>query len=258
MDGLRWTAAIWIAFVALVGMLAYAMLTACDIGRHPLFALRYCRAQASPGLLSEQARERDLLDRLHQAQLNISRLPVCLPEPPPREPERRADIVPAPSPSPTLSPSPTPSVAPTATPTPDDRLVIPHNVNDLNGCWQSVRGDIPLFSDDREHRLVGHRRICYCFSGDGAGQVRQIIQEGGRCVAPLKVQLSGGQLKISHGTIPCSGVSPTIGDNVVPGDVICRKKPDEDVAICDRISHLKSPITYRDETYHRVSADYCN
>jgi hypothetical protein len=242
----RWlTAGAWIAFAVAAGLLAHLMLGACDLGLHPLFGLRYCRAQAATPLVAEQERERNLLDRLHEAQLTINRLPVCLPEPPRREPERRADVIP---------PRPQPPTQP-----PVDRLTVPADLNELNGCWQSIRGDIPVVTDDQEHRIIAHRRICYCFSGGGNGEVRHIIQEGGRCVAPLKAQLSAERLTISHGQIPCSGVPQTLGkwDGIVPGDIICTKKAGEDSASCERLSRGKFPVTYKDEVLRRVDADNC-
>ena len=74
----RWlTIAAWFAFVLMVGIVAYLALAACDLGVRPLFGLSYCRAEASiSGLAAEQERERNLLDRLHQAQLDVARLPL--------------------------------------------------------------------------------------------------------------------------------------------------------------------------------------
>jgi hypothetical protein len=142
----RWVAAVaWIAFVAILGAIAQLMLTACDFDSHPLFAGRYCPARTASPLTSEQDRERDLRDRLHEVQLAISRLPVCLPT--------RAENVPK--------------------PTRDERLSIPRELSDLRGCWASVRGDIPAYTTDEKHQLVGHRRICYCFSDNSRGEARE-------------------------------------------------------------------------------------
>jgi hypothetical protein len=234
----RWLTAIaWIAFFVVLGTVAELMLTACDIGSHPLFAGRYCRAQTASPLLTEQERERDLLDRLHQAQLAINRLPVCLPDPP----VHRTEMVPPPP-----------------TPTPDERLTIPHNVNDLNGCWQSIQGDIPAIAvDDESHRVVGHKRICYCFSGNGGGEVRHIFLEGGRCFGPLQIRLSGERLIISHGQIPCANMPPP-SNSIVATDVTCTKKADDGTVSCDRVSRGKFPVAIRGEIYHRVSAENCN
>ena len=103
----RLATAAWVGFILVVGAVAYLALTACDLGIHPLFGLSYCPARATSALGAEQDRERALLDRLHQAQLDLARLPVCLPDPPRREPDRRAEnIVPSPTPTPTPTPVP--------------------------------------------------------------------------------------------------------------------------------------------------------
>jgi hypothetical protein len=255
----RWlTTAAWVAFVLVAGAAAYLTLAACDLGPHPLFGLSYCRAQASADPLAhERDRERDLLDRLHQAQLAIAQLPLCLPE----TPRRRAEnIVPTPAPSPvptaTPTPTPTPAPTPTATPTPDDRLVVPRNLSDLNGCWQSVRGDLPMVSDDARQRPIGSVRICYCLDGNGGGTTRYKYQDGGRCAGPLQAQLSEDRLSMSHGRIKCVG-SPRVG-YVVPADIVCSNKAGEDSASCDTKWHLRIPTTSTDEKYRRVSEEYCN
>jgi hypothetical protein len=254
----RWSAvAAWTAFVLLVGTAAYLSLWACDIGRHPLFGLKYCRTPGrNVALAAEQARERVLQERLHQAQLNLSRLPACLPEVPPRR--RAENTVPAPTPtltpapSPTPVPTPTPSITPTATPTPDERLAIPHNLNDLKGCWQSVDGDIEVVSDDEEKRPMGKIRKCYCLDGN-RGTARVIFQDGVRCVGPLEAQISRGRLVMKHDVIPCSAGNR----QEVPEDIICRAKPGDDSASCDSMSRGRFPTTRKDDKYHRVSPDYC-
>jgi hypothetical protein len=262
----RSTIAAWGAFVLLVGTAAYLSLAACDIGPHPLFGLSYCRAAERNGpLAAERERERDLLDRIYAAQLNLSRLPVCLPEIPRSKPDRRAEnIVPTPTPAPTPTasptptatptPTPTPSNTPSPTPTPDERLTIPRNMNDLKGCWQSVSGDIPMVSDDEEQRPLGKVRICYCFDGKGKGTTRYIYQDGAKCIGPLRAQLSRDRLAMKHGHIDCVGK----GDyDVVPTDIVCATKPGEDSATCDSQSHGRVPTTMNDEKFHRVSPEYC-
>jgi hypothetical protein len=254
--------AAWAAFVLLIGTAAYLSLAACDFGPHPLFALRYCRAPERDGaLVAEQDRERVLLDRLYRAQLNLSRLPVCLPEPPRRrEPDRRAELVPTPTPTltptPIPGPTPTPSVTPAATPTPDERLSIPRSLSELNGCWQSDRGEIPFLSDDAEHRPIGSVRICYCFDKNGRGSSRYKYNDGTRCTGPLKALLSQDRLSMSHGRINCVG-NPAIG-YVVGADVVCSRRQGEDSASCDTDWHFRYPTTSKDEKFRRVSAEYCN
>ena len=236
----RWLATgAWAAFVLMIGIVAYLTLAACDLGLHPLFGLSYCRAQAaSDPLARERERERNLLDRLHEAQLNISKLPVCLPETPRREPDRRAE-----------------DVTPTPTPTPDERLTIPRSMNDLKGCWQSVRGDIRMVSDDAEERPTGTVRICYCLDGSGKGTTRYLYQDGARCIGPLRAQLSQERLLMNHGRINCTSRD---GRYVVPADIVCSNKSGDEAASCDQTSRGRFPRTTNDEKYRRVSPEYCN
>jgi hypothetical protein len=238
----RWLAmGAWVAFVLVVGVVAYLAVSACDLGLHPLFGLSYCPQTSADPLAAERERERDLLDRLHQAQLNVARLPICLPDPPRRQPDRRAD-------------NSVPTPTPTPTPTPNEPLVIPHNLNDLNGCWQSVSGDINMVSDDAQHTPIGKVRICYCLSGNGGGETRYIYQDGARCTGPLRAELSQERLTIKHGRISCSGNKGF----VVPTDITCTAKEGEDSATCDSYVHLKRPTTTTNQKYHRVSPEYCN
>jgi hypothetical protein len=253
----RWlTRAAWVAFILMAGAAAYLALAACDLGIHPLFGLSYCRAQAAPdGLAAEQERERDLLDRLHQAQLDVARLPVCLPDPPSRPPEQRAEnITPSPTPAPMPTPAPTLTPAPTPTPSPtaDDGLIIPHRLSDLNGCWQSVNGDVPMYSDDAERRFIGTLRICYCISANGRSTARYNWQDGARCTGTLRVRLSEERLLMNHGAINCTGKP----GNVPPTDIVCSKAAD-DTASCDTRIHGDVPATSSNGKFHRVDEEYC-
>lgn len=249
----RWlTRSAWIAFVLVILASARLTLAACDLGVHPLFGLSYCRVRAAADpLAQERERERDLRDRLHEAQLNLSRLPVCLPETPRREPDRRAENI-----VPTPTPTPSPAVTPTPTPTPDDRLTIPRKLSDLNGCWQSVRGDINMVSDDAEQRPLGTMRICYCLASDGRDTARYIFQDGGRCIGPLRAQISQDRLTMKHPRIRCTGKANL--DDVVPTDIICSNKAGEDSATCDSHSHGRVATNTEGEKYHRVSFEHCN
>jgi hypothetical protein len=151
---------------------------------------------------------------------------------------------------------PPPAPRPTQTSTPDDRLMIPRSLDDLNGCWQSVRGDIPFYSDDADHRPLGTVRMCYCFARNGEGYTRYKYQDGTKCIGALTAQLSEGRLLISHPRINCIG-NPSIG-YIVPADVLCANKPGDDSASCDTEWHFRSPTMTRNEKFRRVSPDYCN
>jgi hypothetical protein len=253
----RWsTVAAWAAFVLLIGTAAYLSLAACDLGRHPLFGLKYCRApERNDPLAAERERERVLLDRLYQAQLNLSRLPVCLPETPlRREPDRRAEIVPTPVPTITPTPTPSPSTTPAPSPTPDELMTIPRNVSGLKGCWQSVRGDLEVTSDDAERRLLGKVRVCYCINDDnGRGTARIIWQDGDRCIGQLRAQVSGDRLVMKHPRLGCpNGKSDVNGE-----EIACSRQGDSDQVTCDAVSQSDYPGTQNGVPYRRVSAEYC-
>jgi hypothetical protein len=148
-------------------------------------------------------------------------------------------------------PAPQPPVRP-----PDDRLTIPRNLDDLNGCWQSVRGDIQFVTDDAERRPVGKVRVCYCLGSNGVGYAKYKYSDGTQCVGALRAQLSQDRLFISHPRINCTG-NPAIS-YVVGVDVVCSNRPGEDSASCDTDSHFRSPTTTKDEKFRRVSQEYCN
>jgi hypothetical protein len=150
---------------------------------------------------------------------------------------------------------PPPAPQPPARPV-DDRLTIPRNLDDLNGCWQSVRGDIPFVSDDAERRPLGKVRVCYCLAGNGGGYTKYKYSDGTQCIGALRAQLSQDRLFISHPRINCTG-NPAIG-YVVGVDVVCANKPGEDSASCDTDWHFRNPTTTKDEKFRRVSQEYCN
>jgi hypothetical protein len=244
----RWlTRAAWIGFVLMIGIAAYLALAACALGIRPLFGLSYCRAEASiSGLAAEQQRERDLLDRLHQAQLDVARLPVCLPDPPP-QPERHADNVVPPTPP----PAPPPPAAPPSPP--EERLTVPHNLSELKGCWQSVDGDLQMTSDDAEQRPIGTVRICYCIGDNGRGSARYIYNDGDKCSGALRAQISGGRLIMKHPRLNCTG-----DKNYVTGeDIVCSTREGQDSASCDKHVYGVRPETITDEKYHRVTPEHC-
>jgi hypothetical protein len=237
-------AVVWTCFVVIVGCCCYVFLAACDLGR-PIFGLRYCAARTAPdGLADQRAREHDLQDRIHEAELHIARLPACAPPPPPPV-EARKEAVHQPAPQ----PKPPEPVQP-----PHDELTIPRDIADLQGCWQSVSGDLPMVSDDREQRPLGNVRICYCFAENGRGVTRYIYTNGGKCIGPLRARLSSDELTMSHGRIGCVGVPNQTF--VVPTTINC-KAHEGDSATCDAHYNGKSPTTVTDQKYRRVTAEYC-
>jgi hypothetical protein len=167
----------------------------------------------------------------------------------------KARCPPPPPPPPAAAPSP--PAPPLPVRPPDDRLTIPRNLDDLNGCWQSVRGDIQFFTDDSVHRPLGTVRMCYCLDGRGRGYARYRYSDGTKCIGALRAQLSQDRLYINHPEIKCVG-NPAIGD-VVGIDMVCADRPGEDTASCDINWHFRYPKDpTQDEKFHRVSREYCN
>jgi hypothetical protein len=238
-------AAAWAIFAFIVGCGSYQALTACDLGPRPIFGLSYCAPHSTPDHLADQhARERDLRTHIHEAELRIARLPSCLASPSsPPEPRKQVH---------TDAPPPRPEAADAST----EELKIPQNVAKLKGCWESVRGDITLFSDDERHRPMGDVRVCYCFTDDGQGATRYIYSDGSKCVGPLRVRLSSDRLLINHGQIPCSG--PSNHGSVVPGEIDCKTGTEGESAICNWLSNGRFLIRRDNLRYRRVTEAHCN
>jgi hypothetical protein len=237
-------ASAWAGFVLVAGGCCYLMLAACDLGIHPIFGLNYCSERgASDRLADQHARERDLRTQIHEAELRIARLPTCMAGPPPPPEPRKQVQNDTPPPPP---PPPPPDKA-------HEELKIPQSLAELKGCWQSVRGDIPMVSDDAERRPEGNVRICYCFTDNGRGATRYIYEDGGKCIGPLRSRLSNGQLVINHGRINCSGNHGF----VVPTEIDCSAPTEGDSATCDLHFKGEYPETTTDEKYQRVSPEHC-
>jgi hypothetical protein len=234
--------AAWASFALIVGYGAYLMLAACDLGIHPVFGLQYCKAHAEPDrLASERALESDLRDRIHDAELRLARLPPCLATVPPSSPvpEQRAEAE--------ISPPPPQPASPTPEVPPSEELKIPQQLSELKGCWQSVRGDLPLVTDDREQRPAGNVRVCYCFADNGRGSVRYRYTDGHKCAGPVRARLSDGKLLIDQ-PAHC----------VVRTETTCRSEAQGHSASCDSIAHGRFPGGgYTDEKYQRVTAEHC-
>jgi hypothetical protein len=244
----------WAAFAFLMGCCGYLALAACDLGIRPLFALKYCSVPASPDRLADQrARETDLRDRIHQAEMHLARLPVCAapsPSPLPPEPKKEARVVPpTPTPTPSPTPTPTPQPSPTATPEPPEQLKIPKNLFELKGCWQSVRGDIEII--DQEQNPAGAVRVCYCFGNNGRGSVKAVYTDGVKCRASLQARIYSDRLVMKHQGLTCSASD----HNIRAGELEC-KGTEGDAATCDWStwgSHGGN-----DENYQRVPPERCN
>jgi hypothetical protein len=239
----------WVIFAFLVGCCGYLALAACDLGIRPLFALGYCTVHAAPDRLGDQrARQRDLQDQIHEAELRLARLPVCaIPSPSPTpEPKKEARVVP-----PTPTPTPTPEPSPTETPEPQEQLKIPKNLSELQGCWQSVRGDIHIVTDDAEEKPMGDIRLCYCFGNSGRGSVQAYYTDGVRCRAPLQARIYSDRLVIKHQGLKCTAS----GHDINPGEIECKGTTEGETAACDWST--RGTHSGDNDAYQRVPPERC-
>jgi hypothetical protein len=241
----NWTAAgAWVVFALVVVACGERMLSACDLGWQPLFGLRYCRAEAAPDpIAAERARELELRAKLHEVELRIARLPACAP-PPRQEPSRAAP--------PQRTEATPPQQLPPAPPPPEE-LTIPRTLADLKGCWQSVRGDLPIVTDDEEQRPLGKVRICYCFDDNGRGNVRYTYTDGERCTTTLRTRLSPDQLSFTHRRLRCDHRRGYI----VPAETVCKSDAPGTAATCDRQTYGRISTKQTGERYRRVSEEHC-
>jgi hypothetical protein len=236
----------WIIFAFLVGCCGYLALASCDLGIRPLFGLGYCTLHAAPDRLADQrARERDLQDHIHEAELRLARLPACAPPPQPQpiEPKKEAKLD-----------NPPPEPPPPPEKPPQEELKIPKNLSELKGCWQSVRGDIEIVTSDAEQKPIGNVRVCYCFSENGRGAVQAVYTDGARCRAPLRARLYSDRLVLNHPKLRCS----MDGHDIDPGELICRGATEGDSATCDWKSKGEYPGSSDNDKYQRVANERCN
>ncbi|HEX4411072.1 MAG TPA: hypothetical protein VH206_20065 [Xanthobacteraceae bacterium] len=230
----------WTAFAALLIMIGVVFLSACDLGFTPIFGLRYCQAKAAPtDLTSERERERSLRTRIHEAELKVAQLPPCA--------EKAAELPPPPAPKPAPP-------APPAPPTPEP-LKIPKQLSELEGCWQSERGDMNIVTDDEARRNIGRVRICYCFDANGHGKARWLWNDSGQiCEGKLGAEIGQQKLTLRHDKIPCvrAGIS-----SLVPETIVCAADA-EGSGTCDAQAISRTGLGFHGEKFHHVSNEYCN
>lgn len=243
LSAVRLNIALWLILVVLLAASGVVTLRACDLKLLPLFGGRYCPAPApasDDALTAERARARDLEERVREAELRIAEKPVCAPPAPP----------PAPKPEAKIEPNPPPP------PQPEQQLKIPHKIAELKGCWESVRGDLDIISDDEEQRPIGKVRKCYCFGARGAGELKMSYSDGAKCRAPISAELDGDLLKIHQPRFDCAWRGQQRG--LVPGEILCHGAGGEsEAASCD-YRYLGRIPTHGVEQYRRVAAGHCS
>lgn len=236
--------ALWLTLPILLVACGLALLRACDLGPLPLFGLRYCvAAEPDSAFAAERARAQELQARIREAELRIAEKPICGPPLGPKN-ERETQL--------------NPPIIPHTGPNPEeptiDPLTIPKKISELKGCWESVRGDLPIVTDDEEERLVGHVRKCYCFGANGRGQLKMSYTEGAKCRAPIYADLSGETLRIHQPKFSCIRRGQNKG--LVPAEITCRGAESE-AAACDEQIFARKRTSRTGDQYRRVGKDHC-
>jgi hypothetical protein len=222
----------WGVFAALLVAIGIVFLAACDLNIRPLFGLRYCVSHAhAPDLRAQREHERELQNRVHEAELRLAQLPVCTPSP---KPQPKDKDVPSPSPK-----------------EKEAELKVPSRLEDLRGCWQSLRGDIEIVSDDAEAKPMGKVRMCYCFGTNGRGKAKWQFTDGRSCETGLTATLKDNELDMAHGSANCTDHS-----TMVPAEITCKGQADGDTN-CDTQSLGQTRRRAVDEKYQRVSDEHC-
>jgi hypothetical protein len=227
----------WLAFALLVAVGGRLMLTACEVRPWPVFGGIYCPIARPPTapLIAEQERQRVLVSRLHTAERHLAALPVCQPPPPAEKP-------PAQEPHAEEPPKP-------------EELKIPTTLADLNGCWVSERGDIPLFSDDEREEPMGNVRMCFCFGDNGRGSIVEIYTDGVVCRGRVTASLSQSTLGIDQPALSC-GTHAGLFRGHAKARITCH--PDANgVALCDTQNLGRMRILSKDEKYRHAAEDQC-
>lgn len=232
--------ALWGLFAVLLAIGGYLALAACDLGLQPLFGLRYCEShgQSLGARATENERRRALLARLQEAELRDAQTPLCPSQQ--EKPKPRADK----------------SDLPPREDGPKQELKIPQRKEELEGCWQSARGDIHFYQEETGE-FAGAARICFCFDKNGRGVVRQTYTEGPQagavCQTDLKAALKPDALVLEHPMIPCSK-----GNSTNSAGIRCAKEPDGGASCIARYKSLKKPQQDTPpEKFFHVPNEYC-
>ncbi len=232
---------LWSAFGILILIGAYVVLNACDFGVRPFLGVGACRVPtANAELETERAKEAQLQSHLHSEEIRLALLPAC-PKPvvvPPQPQPQRVVKIPDPKP-------------PIDNPPAVQTLEIPKKIEDLKGCWQSVRGDIDMTTDDAEAKPVGQARICFCFRSNGRGRVQVSYTDGDVCRADLFARILPGQVLMHHERANCRK-----HPFYVAADIKCAGNAQSEQTECE-IQNLGAVRDKYTEQFKHVSDEYC-
>jgi len=238
--------ALWVLAATLLVACGLVLLRACDFGLMPLFGQRYCAVnKPDDALAAERARVQELQAQIREVELRIAEKPSCAPPPRPKiEPDQTLPIHDIPPPM--TDPQP---------PKAEDQLKIPNRIADLKGCWESVRGDLDIVTDDAEERPIGKVRKCYCFGANGRGQLKLSYTDGAKCRSPISADLSGDTLRIHQPHFNCTWKEQNRG--LVPAEITCRAAAENEAALCDVQNLGLTRNFFSGEQYRRVEKDHC-
>jgi hypothetical protein len=213
--------ALWIAFALLISAGGYVMLRACDLEILPLFG-NACQTQTYSGdLVTARERQASLHSRIHAAEIRVALIAVCSR---PVKPDDRQAV---------------------------RKFEIPKDIEDLEGCWQSSRGDIDIVSDDAEQRHLGQARFCYCFRNNGQGIAQIRYADGEVCSTALTARLLPGSVTMHHEAIDCRH-----NTGLVAGAITCRNDGQSSEATCEIAGRGQSGNKVVEQFVH-VGNDYC-
>ncbi len=238
--------ALWVFFAALLVASGVVVLRACELGALPLFGQRYCVAiKPDDPMAAERGRAQELQARIREAELRIAEKPNCPPPAIAPEPDKPQPIKEVPPPRPDPQP-----------PNVEEQLKIPTKIADLKGCWESVRGDLDIVTDDERELPIGKVRKCYCFGANGRGQLKLSYTDGARCRAPIAADLRADTLRIHQPEFQCAWKGQNRG--LVPFEITCRGVAEGEAALCDIQSLGRRRNVTSGEQYRRVEKDHCS
>ena len=238
--------ALWVFFAALLVACGVVVLRACELGPLPLFGQRYCVAsKPDDPLAAERGRAQELQARIREAELRIAEKPSCPPPTIAPEPDNPQPIKEVPPPNPNPEP-----------PKVEEQLKIPTKIADLKGCWESVRGDLDIVTDDERELPIGKVRKCYCFGANGRGQLKLSYTDGAKCRAPISADLRADTLRMHQPEFQCAWRGQNRG--LVPFEITCRGVAGGEAALCDIQSLGRRRNFTSGEQYRRVEKDHCS
>ena len=225
---MRWGVAIlWAVFALLLVIGAKEFLYACGIVLGP-YAQSYCTTPIDrrPSI-AEAERAEQLQRQIHFAELRLAEKPDCS--------------------MPLTPPTPIPAVTPATGP--GAPLRVPHELDDLKGCWISNRGDIQLYNvvTGEPTKKV---RFCFCFGDGGNGTLKIKSTNGFICEGSVTASLQDRKLHIDQPHVHCSD-----GD-FIDHEITCSGQ--NRTAVCSGRSNEYPKSNFGQEEFYRAEQSLCD